>query len=307
MVETPGGFVSESITFRITGDDMVKEKGYSLDKVLESLSSFENLVNKTYLHVNNKQRFTKEDRENFTIKLNEVKEGSFFSELSIIYKTAIVPLVPIAINHGEFVVKSIKHAYDFLKIKATADKEGKQVEINLNPEAGAVSVVTDGDNNTNNIIVINTPEGIPELSKALAPTIKKMSSTVDGESVKSISIGDDDKENIEITTDEKELFSSNTMITEQPISIFGKVISGNYKNQTGTIEIAECGDERLTVGETYSFQVDGDLHAEEKWKEMFLEIRPYYCKLRISYDMSKDNPFRVQQIVITDWDKENWQ
>ncbi|EGP6996072.1 hypothetical protein I0K41_003070, partial [Listeria monocytogenes] len=73
MANTPEDLTSESITFKITGDDMVKETGYSLDKVLESLTSFENLVNKTYLHFNNKKRFTKEDREQLTIKINEVK------------------------------------------------------------------------------------------------------------------------------------------------------------------------------------------------------------------------------------------
>ncbi|ELP0685383.1 hypothetical protein R1Q52_003049, partial [Listeria monocytogenes] len=80
-----------------------------------------------------------------------------------------------------------------------------------------------------------------------------------------------------------------------------------YRNQTGNIEITECADKRIEAGESYSFQVEGDLRAEEKWKEMFLDVKPYYCKLRISYDMTKDNPYSVQQIIITDWDRENWE
>ncbi|EOV2582088.1 hypothetical protein ACODEX_002968 [Listeria monocytogenes] len=305
MANTPEDLTSESITFKITGDDMVKETGYSLDKVLESLTSFENLVNKTYLHFNNKKRFTKEDREQLTIKINEVKEGSFLTVLSVIYTSTLIPLVPIAIDHGPVIMKSIKHVYDFLKIKATADKEGKKMEINQTPASGAVAVVNNADNTVTNIIIVNAPEGIPELAKTLAAPIKKMSDSIDGESVKSISNSSD--EEITITHTERELFSSNTMITEEPISILGKIVSGNYRNQTGNIEITECADKRIEAGESYSFQVEGDLRAEEKWKEMFLDVKPYYCKLRISYDMTKDNPYSVQQIIITDWDRENWE
>ena len=155
---------------------------------------------------------------------------------------------------------------------------------------------------------------VASIFEALAPTFQKMAENIDGKDIDSISLVSDEIEEEEnrdvafsMTPEDKSLFQGRTVITEELISISGKIVDGNFKNQNGQIEVTACAHERIEVGETYSFSVDERLNAEEVWKEMFLEDKPYFCSLRLYYNpVGGEEPYKISEIVIRDWDNRMW-
>lgn len=284
---------------------MNKAEGYDLPKVIESLDSFANLVTKAYLFSNDKQRFTKEDKDKFSIKLMDVHEGSFISEMQIVYTSKILPAIPMVIENRQVIIDAVKACYGFLKEKSKAEKEGKNLEVNQTSEANGINVVNTGNGN----VTITVNPGIPQMSQEIAPAIKRMAETVDGEEIESLIITNDfehDEEPIKITKEDKKIFSSSTFVEETRIPFFGKIIDGNFYNQSGRIEVTECSIERLKVGGIYPFSVKQNLQAEGVWKQMFLENKPYYGYARVTFNPISDPSIKVIEIIIDDWDNKLW-
>ena len=302
--------IFETMEFKVTGKAMDGDDGYDLSSVVQSLSSFENLIIKTYLQANGKQRFTVVDKSNIEIKLKNVKKGSLISEIGVLYSTVILPAAPILIENGQFIFDTIKTSYEFLKTKISNTKEGKTVEINQTVDNQGIAVSNTGSGT----VTINVHPIVASYAEALAPAFQKMAENIDGKDIDSISLVSDEIEEEEnrdvafsMTPEDKSLFQGRTVITEELISISGKIVDGNFKNQNGQIEVTACADERIEVGETYSFSVDERLNAEEVWKEMFLEDKPYFCSLRLYYNpVGGEEPYKISEIVIRDWDNRMW-
>lgn len=298
-------YTAENVNMRISGKKMNKSDGYDLPKVIESLDSFANLVTKAYLFSNDKQRFTKEDKDKFSIKLIDVHEGSFISEMQIVYTTTILPAIPMVIENRQVIIDAVKVCYEFLKEKSKVEKEGKILEVNQTSEANGINVVNNGNGN----VTINVNPGIPQMSQDIAPAIKRMAETVDGKEIESLIITDDfehDDNPIKITKEDKEIFSSRTFVDETRITFFGKIIDGNFHNQSGRLEVIDCNDDRLTIGDIYPFSVKENLQAEEVWKQMFLESKPYYGFVRVNFNPISNPSIKVIEIIIEDWDQELW-
>lgn len=294
---------TQKISLRITGEDMNAGSGYKLDSVLTSLSNFEKLVNKTYLHINDRDRFRESDSDKISIRLLEVKEGSFLSELAIKYQDIIVPALPLVINNSDMIWGAIKSSYDFIKAKTKAIKEGKEVVVTQNADGNVMNV----SNNSNGIVNITVNNGIPDLANKLKPEFQAMARSIDGESVEKIEISElNDQgsvQNLSFDLKDKELFKVSTFTQDDEIAITGKIIDGNFVYKNGRIQIRNSS--AIPDGE-YKFSVSENLHAEEKWRDMFLQERPYYCKRRVEFDPS--NPgLKVLEVIITDWDEKQWE
>ena len=123
--ENKGVTGSQTMTFRVSGNEMTKKTGYNLDYVIEAFSNADNLIKKTYLALNDRERFMEHDAEKLTVRLTEIKEGSLLSELCIQYQSIIAPAMPFIISNQDFIMETIKDSYEFLKAKISAKKEGK--------------------------------------------------------------------------------------------------------------------------------------------------------------------------------------
>lgn len=293
---------SQRIRLRITGDEMNAEKGYELDSVVTSLTNFEKLVNKTYLHINDRDRFREGDSEKISIRLMEVREGSFLSELEITYESVILPVVPLVLNNREMIWGAIKNSYEFIKAKTLAKKEGKEVVVTQTANDNGINI-----NDNSGTVNIHVNRGIPALSEKLKPEFDSMTKNIDGRKVTGIEISEQrdggSLQTLSLDNNDKELFKISTSTDDNEIQIVGKIIGGNYVSQNGKIEVTDSNE--LPVGE-YRFSVSENLHAEAKWREMFLLERPYYCKRRFQYNPS-NSEIKIIELIITDWDEDQWE
>lgn len=294
---------SQTVTFRVSGEEMTKKSGYNLDYVIEAFSNADNLIKKTYLALNNRERFTENDAEKLTIRLTEVKEGSLLSELCVQYQSIVAPAMPFIISNQDFIVETIKDAYEYLKAKISAKKEGKPVKVVQKVGASGINV-----SNNQGTIIIMTPQGLPNVAEKLNQPITDLAQSIDGKNVTKVGIGTSNslqhEEAVTIDSKDKDLFVGTTVTTDDEFQFVGKIISGNYETNRGRITISSSDHDDLEDGQTYSIEISPDLHAEEKWKEMFLTERPYYGKCR--YQKNQEGAFKVSKLIITDWDETNW-
>lgn len=294
---------SSTMSVRIAGKGLDPEKGYDLDAVLESLQSVDNLVKKTYLAAYGRSRFTDNDAEKIDVKLKTWRKGSLWSDLVIGFNTVVLPSLPYVVENKEFIWESIKGSYEFLKAKLTAEKEGKTVTINQEAGNTGMSVINTG----NSQVTINVSQGLPQVAEAVQPAIQELTSKINDKSTSTISIVKNPNsvapaEKIELDSKDKDTFGLGTFTSDQDVAIVGKIIAGNYDTNSGKIEITKSATHDIKEGTTYRLKIDKELHAEEKWKEMFLTVKPYFCR----YTLGGSSRDKVIEIIITDWDEGNW-
>lgn len=293
---------SQTVTFRVSGSEMTKSIGYNLDYVIEAFENADNLIKKTYLALNDRERFMEHDAEKLTIRLTEVKEGSLLSELCVQYQSIVAPAMPFIISNQDFIVETIKDAYEFLKAKISAKKEGKTVDVIQKAGTSGINI-----NNNSGTVVITAPQGLPKVAERLNQPITDLAQSIDGKNVSKIGIGSNgslQNEVVTIDNKDKDLFVGTSVTTDDEFQFVGKIISGNYETNRGRITISSSEHDDLEDGQTYSVEISPDLHAEEKWKEMFLTERPYYGKCK--YQKNQEGTFKVSKLIITDWDETNW-
>ncbi|GAA3608132.1 hypothetical protein [Secundilactobacillus similis] len=296
---------SSKISVRVSGKALNPDEGYNLDSVITSLQNVENLIKKTYLVANDRSRFTENDAQSINIKLQSWEQGSLISNLEIWFNSVVLPTLPFVVDNREFIWESIKGSVDFLRAKFNAEKEGKSVDIRQNTDGGtAINVKAEG----NSKVVIYAPQGLPATAERLQPTLQELTQQIDGTDVTSIDFSDkaeDIKQPskvVSLNNSDKDLFGSATFTSDEQVEIVGKITSGNYDTNAGRIEVLSSATQRIEVGQSYRLKISEDLHAEDKWKEMFLSPRPYFCK----YKLGGPSLNKVTEIIVTDWDESKW-
>lgn len=286
-----------TIELRISGEEMNKQKGYELSTVLDSLQAFENMVTKTYLTASGKDRLSDHDKDNLKIRIVDIREGSFVSAMTILWEQTILPITPLIVENGSMIWNAITTAYEFLKVKIKAEKEGKNVEV--------TQTITDGGINTSIVnshhVTIYVDPGIPDLSNKLLPEFKRISKNIDGQNIEKVEIGEANSEDGNVVIDErtKQLFSKQTLTVDQEITIIGKVVNGDFLKQKGKIQISSAPSP-IEEGVVYNFTAKDRLNNEQIWQEMFLREKEYLCKYRIEMDPQNLSLTNVIEIVMID-------
>ncbi|OEG18871.1 hypothetical protein RV12_GL001572 [Enterococcus quebecensis] len=235
------------------------------------------------------------------MKLMNVEEGSLIAGLKIAYSDIIVPAIPLIIENKEIIWNSIKSSYEFLKAKITAAKEGKELTITQTTDTGGNNfLVKDVSDSTVNIYVY---PGVDRLADELSPEFASMAKMVDGDQISSVEFTNSDThDDFKFTPEDKELFSRQTYTEDSVITITGKIYGGDFKSQSGKIDVISSSDFNVVSGDMYPFKINGNLDTEETWKEMFLEEKTYFCKKRIEINTTKNPIISVLELIIIDFD-----
>lgn len=285
-------------TLRISGDELNKEDGYNLRYILKTFSSVENLVDKTYLHSQDRVQMTKSDKENISVRLLEVKEGSFVADFVIQMNDYLLPIIPLIAENPVQIWEAIKNSYTYIKTIMQAKQEGKEVAVTLDNNQNGIQVSNSGSGDVNfGDIHITVNPAIHSLSSKTAPVFSQLSNNVDGSSVQSIQLMDDHQDNIEFTEYEKRLFKKKVYLDENIMELNGKIKVSNFESLTGRIEIYD-NDEDIIPG-TYRFHVDKDKFGnEEVWKDIYLDEKIFRCQKRITLDPSKGFEEEISEIKL---------
>jgi len=279
------------IVLHISGNELEKNEGYNLRYILDSLKDFESLIDKTYLHFENKSRLSDEDKENLSLRLVDVREGSFIADLAIQMKAIVIPMAPLVAENSDFIWKMVKTSYTYLKTVLGAKKEGKTVNVQIDNSTDSILIVNNGTGNVD--LTINPV--ISELSPKLSPIFSNLAKKVDGENVEKISFGESENSNdMVFTTEDAKLFKKRQYLEETVINLQGKIVNSSYSSFSGQIEIFE--NENDVPQGMYRFTTSQNLHREDQWKNMYLVIKSFTCQRRVTIDPSKGLEESVSEI-----------
>ena len=154
----------QKILVHIEGDKFSKNNGYDLETVSESLTLLNNMIQKVYMLTNDAKK--EEAKEELTVNLLDVREGSFLAEIGFFFQQNVIPLLPLFnIQNPQHLWGTIVNSFKYLKQIISLKKSGKDPVIVNN---GGVVVVQSGNNNSN---VTYYPCGTYDSSEVIKPSI----------------------------------------------------------------------------------------------------------------------------------------
>lgn len=270
-----------TIKIHLEGKAFDPKEGYNLFYLSESLSSFQNLVEKTYLYTESKNQMSNADRENLEVKLTNIEEGSFLSDAYICIRDLTLPMIPlIAETKPELIWQLIKQSYSFIRTTLKARKKGEVTKVEMNDSTGSLQVV----DNHGDIIINNINPAVIEVAGKTSSVYYKLAHLVtDDERVQRISFGESNspEDSISLGPKEKDLFKRTTYLSDEIIQITGVMKRANGDSLTGRLEIHES--EGIEAGQ---YQVDflEKEDAPKILKESLFSERTFSCMVRYSFD-----------------------
>lgn len=287
--------IDEKIDFIISGTSMESKEGYELSYILESLSGFEKLVEKTYLFIEHKNRMNKEDKENLVLRIKKFEHGSFKAELLVQIKNNAIPLFILAADNSPYIWSMIKNSYNYIKNIVTIRANGDELVVTRAGD-GNIEVKTIGDNNQ---VTVNVyPQYVEPLSKELSVPLTKISKNIDGEKIESIGFYSGDGGDLYLTSEDRELFKSRTLLDEQNIILDGEITVSNANSYSGKIKIFE-NDFDVPIGE-YPFDMEKSVRNRNFLQDNYLRSRRFKCQRKVKIDPSKNIYGDVVEIRIVD-------
>lgn len=269
------------IKIHLEGKAFDPKEGYNLFYLSESLSNFQNLVEKTYLYTENKTQMSSVDRENLEVMLTNIEEGSFLSDAFICIRDMALPLVPlIAETKPELIWELIKQSYSYIRTTLKARKKGEGTKVEMNDSTGSLQVV----DNHGDIIINNINPAVIEVAGKTSPIYYRMAHLVtDDDRVEKITFGEEGspEESISLGSSEKELFKKTTYLSDEVITISGVMTRANGDSLTGRLEINDS--ENLEPGQ-YQVEFLEKETAPTILKEALFANKTFTCMVRYSFD-----------------------
>ena len=207
------------------------DKGFRIDKVSGGLDGLQYVFDATYKNLIGKERLTKKDRDNFYLQATEFKEGSFLAYFDAIYSgiQGALPFANYIAADPESLWQLTQNTHKFLKEIFTSAHEGRSMRIENNTNGTAVIY----DDNRN--ITFNGP--VYNIGKSAISGYRTLDDMLDGDIVKKIELGQDDKPSIEMHSNEKGLFKAPIKVDEQPHKLECDVFDFNKYEKSGKVKI----------------------------------------------------------------------
>ena len=123
-------YSERDISFKLEGKSF--DDGYDFNDTLASLNYFQDILDKAYLTIVNKDRMSKVDRAVFKIKATDIRHGSFITDLMLYTGAAIQVAYPVINTYYPSLLLDVtKQGFEYLKTVLKANKE--DIEIVVSP------------------------------------------------------------------------------------------------------------------------------------------------------------------------------
>ena len=276
--------LTSNIHFHISGEGFDPKTGYNLKYLLSSLNSVQNIVEKTYTFVSEKERFTNADEDNLKIKIKNIEPGSFQADLQILMGTVILPLTPLLqLNNPKQLWNLITECYKYVHSLLKAKNKGERLKVETNNSDGTINVINEGSGDVNVY-----PAIVPELSKKLSPSFNELNGLISKKvPVNDISIYDSQDENkiIQVNQDTSKYFVKQTSIQDEIQIVSGVIYKVDATKFTGNINIKD-GNELIRPGR-YKFSfIDKDEPTVDDIKDILMTETRFKCLAKTKLDPS---------------------
>jgi len=274
--------MGELISLRIEGP--ILEKNIPLDIALDSLTAFQNIVDKSYLALSKSQRISKKTREEFRITFTKIEKGSLDVDLDMILAAVVTAqmTMPFITNLTPKAIWDLtKNAFNYLKFVLESINKGKLPTYSQTGDG--MLLVNNGDINiTVKQITYNVAKeslcDYQDIAKLTKQEVERVRFT-----------GKTEPEGIEINKSNSNIFSPKTEIVPQNIQLACEIFDFNKHKMGG--KIAVPAGQVVPQGE-YNFELVGDQDIASYVESMLKTEVKLNCLQEIS-----PNPFGTSNIL----------
>jgi len=238
----------EELQFKIDGPSL--EDGVPLPVAISALSSFQSIVDKTYLITADKTRITKSEREKFYIRATEFKHGSFLTYFEIALQGVQLSL-PLVSNLGPQNIWDLtKDTFSMLKTVCGAVQNGKEPTYEFNND-GDVNVHVGDENHQYHGPVF-------QIAQLAHPNYQDLAHLLGNTKLTEISAGQkfSSKHDIYLNELDREAFDIPTKLQKETTELKCEVFDFNKYKNSGKLSVSDGGQE-VPPGE-YNFSIFGN-------------------------------------------------
>ena len=274
--------MGELITFDMRGP--ILEKDIPLDIALSALSSFQNIIDKSYLALSNSQRIGKKIRKEFRITFTEIKKGSLIADLELVLVTAtwIQTTMPFITNLTPNDIWNLtKNAFNYLKFVLESINKGKLPTYNQTGDG--MLLVNNGEVN----VTIN--QNTYNVGRESYGDYQEMAALTDC-GVESVSFtAKRESDGIEINKSNSAIFYPKTEVLPKSVHLTCEIFDFNKYKKGGKITVLP--GQAIPQGE-YNFELVGDQDIASYIESMLKTEVTLNCLYEIG-----PNPFGISNIL----------
>lgn len=274
--------MGELISLRIEGP--ILEKNIPLDIALDSLTAFQNIVDKSYLALSKSQRISKKTREEFRITFTKIEKGSLDVDLDMILAAVVTAqmTMPFLTNLTPKAIWDLtKNAFNYLKFVLESINKGKLPTYSQTGDGTLLVNNGDGNITVNQVTYIVAKESLcdyQEIAKLTKKGVERVCFT-----------GKMEPDGIEINKSNSNIFSPKTEIVPENIQLTCEIFDFNKHKMGG--KIAVLAGQVVPQGE-YNFELVGDQDIATYIESMLKTKVKLNCLQEIS-----PNPFGTSNIL----------
>lgn len=227
----------ERISFAIRGPAVDQE--FRLDQFSEIVSSYQQILDRSFLAVMGKRRMRKEERELFTTRIREWKHGSIIIELVVIATPFLQGYMELKASLPHFLTISevIELTYKFLKARIEQFlKTGRSphVEIINSPNA-QVFLNMDGGK-------IQVSQNLIDTANMTEHYFRTLTSHIDGKNIKEIDSISTHNRGIKLRLEDNNVFNPATEIDSNGKNITAKIFRFDVESGSGRLRVLDADD-----------------------------------------------------------------
>lgn len=237
--------MAEKLLFKLEGP--VLEDNIPLHLVIESLSNFQAIVDKTYLGLKGeKKRLSKKERQFFQLHAQSFERGSFLTYFEIFFAATQLTL-PFMTSFGpKNVWEYTKESFNFLKLIYTAAQNNKQPTYSF--QGNHDFTVHIGDTHHH----YHAP--VYQIGETALNNYRNLAHLTE-QGISAIIAGTTEREDIKLSEKDQHLFDLPSQIDNEPIELKCEIFDFNKFKNNGRLLVSD--GQGLPPGE-YSFSIFGD-------------------------------------------------
>ncbi len=278
------------VTLDFFMDGPAFENGIPVHIMVNGIGGAQSLLDRAYLGLAGRRRFTSEERTHFFLVSKGVNQGSLDTVFDIIL-TGVQTSFPVLGALGPAGIwEYAKQAYELLKIAYDAVAKDEQPRFEWNADKSVVQVNTGNQTNIYNAPVYN----IAQLSQTTYVDVSRM---IDRRDVDHFRISEKkSKIGIELAANDARIFLATIKIEEMPIEIECEIFDFNKFDDTGKVKV---GKGQPLPENNYRFEVIGAQNDRPYIEAMLKQTVKLKCLKETSTDpLSGEKVVGLQVISI---------
>lgn len=257
----------EELQFKIDGP--ILKEGIPIPVAISALSSFQSILDKTYLVTTQKSRITASDREKFFLRATEFRTGSLLTYFDIALQGVQLGL-PLVSNLGPQNIWDLtKDSFTMLKTVCGAVKEGKQPTYEFNNHGDVYVHIGDQHHHYHGPVF--------QIAKLSLTSYQDLAHLLGTNKLTEISAGQrfNDSRDIFLNGLDREAFDLPTKIQNETTELQCEVFDFNKYKNSGKLSVSVTGQE-VPPGE-YNFSIYGNQDNVEYIYSLLKPQVTLYC------------------------------